>query len=94
MNRGLGKLQRKILQYADEKASNVDPSKLMTAHPYFCSDEVAKVLGVSTENAIRAIRSLERRGLLRVFPNRRERGISFGSIKLPELNELPSIYGI
>ena len=87
MSRGLGKLQRQILAYADAKVEKTDPSLYMTALPYFRSNEVAEHFNTSTENSCCAISMLVKRGLLRVFPSSRERGRSYGSLKLPEISE-------
>ncbi len=87
MSRGLGKLQRQILAYADAKVEKTDPSLYMTALPYIRSNEVADRFNTSTQNSCLAISRLVNKGLLRVFPSGREKGRSYGSLKLPEISE-------
>jgi hypothetical protein len=89
MGRGLGKLQRRILEYADSKILLVHPSKHLTVLPYVDSAELAHELNADIDDISRALSSLERRRLLRLFPNDRKRDRSYGSLKLPPIEHLP-----
>ncbi|MGH2638295.1 MAG: hypothetical protein ACRDF4_03285 [Rhabdochlamydiaceae bacterium] len=87
MSRGLGRRERRILQYLDEKAKRSMVTEMKTIQSYSSTSEIAEELLISQDCVCQAINALGRSGRIRIYPNGRRRNRYFGSVILPSVTE-------
>lgn len=94
MSRGLGRTERLILEYLDEKAKRGTVTQVKTIAAYANTSEIAENLQIKQDSVCQAINALGRSGRVRIYPNGRKRDRYFGSLILPSIGkeEMSSIF--
>ncbi len=87
MSRGLGKVQKLILDYLENKAKRSKIDVLRTVESYANAKELSIKLHTRSDVVSQAISSLIRRKEIMVYPNGRQRDRYYGSLILPSLTE-------
>ena len=87
MSKGLGKTEKLILEYLDEKAKRSKVTQLKTIESYASTSEIAEKLHFSPAVVCQAINALGKSGQIRIYPNGRRRNRYFGSALLPIITE-------
>jgi hypothetical protein len=87
MSRGLGRVQRLILDYLDDKAKESQVTKFQTVEAYADTTEISRKLSIRSDIVCQAIDSLIIQNRIRMYPNGRRRDRFYGSLVLPSLLE-------
>ena len=85
MSRGLGRLQREILDYVETKAKDSKLHHLKTVKVYADTAELSEKLHIPNNQICQAVDSLVRMNKLRIYPNNRKRNRYYGAMLLPEI---------
>lgn len=83
MGRGLGHLQKSIINYLDNKAANFKGDSGLTVQSYANLQEITTALDESSDAICQALSALIRRGWVRIYPNNRKRDRYYGTARLP-----------
>jgi len=87
MSRGLGRVQRLILDYLDDKAKRSQVTTFQTVEAYADATEISRSLKIRMDIVCQAVDSLIIQNRIRVYPNGRHRDRFYGSLVLPSLLE-------
>ena len=87
LSRGLGRVEKRILEYLDEKAKRSKVTQLKTIESYVSTSEISERLDLSGAVVCQAINALGKSGQIRIYPNGRRRNRYFGSALLPIITE-------
>ena len=87
LSRGLGKIERVVLEYLDEKAKQSSMTELKTVQSYASTSEIAGKLGIAHDCVCQAVNALWKSGRIKIYPNGRKRNRYFGSVTLPEVSQ-------
>ena len=88
MSRGLGRVQRLILDYLDDKAKRSKVTTFQTVEAYADATEISsRRLKIRVDIVCQAVDSLIIQDRIRVYPNGRRRDRFYGSPVLPSLLE-------
>lgn len=87
MSRGLGKVQRRVLNYLDRKAKESKVTSFKTTEAYATATEMAMRLKVRLDTICQAVDSLSSQKRIRIYPNGRRRNRFYGSLILPTISE-------
>ncbi|SRR5579875_1716704 len=85
MCRGLGRIQRLVLGYLDEKAKTSNAKELKTVKAYASASEITHYFKIRSDVLCQATDSLIKRKRIRVYPNGRKRNRHYGSTTLPSI---------
>jgi hypothetical protein len=88
MGRGLGRLQRNVIGYLENKAKNCEADSTLTVQAYANLQEITSALGESSDAICQALSALIRRGWVKIYPNNRRRDRYYGTSKLPQLTSI------
>ncbi len=87
MGRGLGSIQRGIIQFLEKKAIESRVASRLTIESYANVQEITTALNESSDTVCQALSGLIRRGSIRIYPNNRKRNRYYGSSVLPYITE-------
>lgn len=86
MGRGLGQLQKNIIDYLNTKAENSENDYGLTVQSYANLIEITTALNESSDAICQALSALIRRGWVRIYPNDRKRDRYYGIARLPAIS--------